>query len=78
MQIDKKAVKKILTMLLEVGVGTRNVYVKFFEEKFLASSESFFKQESAEQLSSNSVPDYIHFAHKRMEEELDRVNGCVL
>lgn len=50
-----------------------DVYLREFQQAFLAATASFYKAESAEFLAHNSMTDYMKKAELRLEEEENRV-----
>ena len=61
-RIDRVLMKNCLAMLIEVAVKNEpkeEVYQQEFENEFLRQSHNFYKQESQEFISNNTVPDYL-------------------
>ncbi|KAL5501395.1 CDC53_1 [Sanghuangporus vaninii] len=79
--IDQILVKKVVDSFVSLGIDERDsnthsldVYKDHFETLFIAATESYYKQESTNFLSANSVSDYLKRAEERLKEEEDRVD----
>eukprot|EP00398_MALV-I-01_sp_L67-1_P000454 gene454-936_t len=73
--IDKILLKHTVTMLVELGVQSKNVYREFFEDKFLASTKEYYKKESTSYISENTCPDFLIKAETRILEEKGRIES---
>lgn len=73
--IDKVAMKNCLSMMVEVNVSSLEVYQRDFEDEFLASTRTFYAQESNDFLLQNTVPDYLAKVEVRLKEEEKRANN---
>ena len=71
--IDQDIIKRVLAMMVALGVRSHEVYAKDFEGPFLQSSQEFFRQESLQFLTQNNCIEYIAKAEQRIEEERQRV-----
>jgi cullin 1 len=64
--IDRQLIKNITTSFVTFGIDSSNskaasldVYKSQFEEPFLVTTESFYKQESESFISSNPITEYM-------------------
>eukprot|EP00474_Spongospora_subterranea_P009663 CRZ10121.1 hypothetical protein [Spongospora subterranea] len=70
--IDQDLIKHCLSMLVECGncpPEYLNLYEQLFETVFLEETRQFYKKESAEFISQNTVPDYLKKIEQRLIEE---------
>lgn len=72
--IDRIAIRTALSMLNEVGIHSRVVYMEDFEVPFLAESENFYQIESQKLISGSSASEYLKKAEERSREEIARVS----
>ncbi|KAL5501399.1 CDC53_2 [Sanghuangporus vaninii] len=79
--IDQTLVKKVVDSFVSLGIDetdsnkqSLDVYKDHFETPFISATESYYKQESTNFLSANSVSDYLKRAEERLKEEEDRVD----
>lgn len=73
-QIDRVLMKNCLKMLVEVAVSSREVYVEDFETEFLLQTRNFYRQESQDFISRNTVPDYLRKIEERLKQEENRAD----
>jgi len=82
--IDKDVIRNILAMYVDVCVDTvvnnnnsvlriGNVYEEEFEQHFLVATREFYKNESEQFLSQNTVPDYLRKVEERINQENLRI-----
>merc|ERR1719272_2279119 len=57
--IERDLVKSTLSMLVDLGVHTLDVYTQDFEEAFLKATEDFYRQEALVYISKNTCPVYM-------------------
>jgi cullin 3 len=72
--IDRVLIKHALSMLVEVAVNSRQVYVSEFELDFLEQTRTFYQQESQEFMQHNTCPDYLRKVEGRLIEEENRAD----
>lgn len=70
--IDKSQMKGILSMLVDLGVDSLEVYEEDFERAFLEATRTFYRQESQQYLLENQCPEYLFKAEMRLQEEANR------
>jgi cullin 1 len=51
-----------------------DVYAKQFQVPFIEATKNFYKAESEDFITRNSISDYMKKAEARLQEENDRVN----
>eukprot|EP01035_Chromulina_nebulosa_P018877 gene18877-24669_t len=82
--IDKDVLRNVLAMYVDVCVDTvvnnnnsvlriGNVYEEEFEQHFLVATREFYKNESEQFLSQNTVPDYLRKVEERINQENLRI-----
>ncbi|KAJ3242564.1 hypothetical protein HDU81_000009 [Chytriomyces hyalinus] len=78
--IEQSLIKSVVDSFVALGLdendstkATLDVYKQYFEQPFIAATESYYKSESETFLSDNSITDYMKKAEKRLEEEDVRV-----
>eukprot|EP00753_Platysulcus_tardus_P005775 PLAT13692.1.p1 GENE.PLAT13692.1~~PLAT13692.1.p1 ORF type:complete len:740 (+),score=386.09 PLAT13692.1:52-2271(+) len=71
--VDRLLMKQTLSMLVDLGLKTKSVYVDLFERPFLQTTAEFYRRESQLFLDSNACPDYLLKAEARIDEEAQRV-----
>jgi len=78
--IDNSLIKKIIDSFVSLGLDENDavrqnleVYRVSFESPFILNTEQYYKQESNEFVSQNSVTDYMKKVEARLKEEEDRV-----
>ena len=74
-QIDRLLMKNSLSMLVELGVHSRDVYEEDFEKVFLETTRDFYHNESLEYITKNTCPDYMKKAEDRIKEERQRAQN---
>lgn len=62
-------VKEVCSMLIALGVSSKDVYEKIFECDFLKKTEEFYREEAQSAIKSSSASDYVKKVVKRLEEE---------
>jgi cullin 3 len=75
--VDRSSLKSAATMLVELGCGSRDVYVNDFERVFLETTARTLRDESAARLATDGAPAYLAYADHRLTEELARVQQCL-
>ncbi|KAF4525029.1 hypothetical protein B566_EDAN016006 [Ephemera danica] len=70
--VDRIAIRNACSMLMILGIDSRNVYEEDFERPFLQQSAEFYKLESQKFLAENSASVYIKKVEARIQEEVDR------
>jgi cullin 3 len=71
--VDRPLLKNICSMLVDLGLRTKEVYIEDFEKYFLEQTTNFYKTESLMFISNNTCSDYIAKVEGRLKEEVDRV-----
>ena len=79
--IDQHLVKKVIDSFVSLGVNesdlnktSLNLYKEHFEDRFIAATERYYKQESESFFAQgNSVAEYLEVAERRLREEEYRV-----
>ncbi|KAI9711652.1 MAG: hypothetical protein M1812_007085 [Candelaria pacifica] len=78
--IEQSQVKSIVDSFVLLGLdeadntkGTLEVYRQHFEKPFLDATAKYYKNESKQFISENSVVDYMKKAEARLDEEKNRV-----
>ena len=72
--INRGMIKNMISMLVDLGIGSRGVYESEFEKKHLETSAAFYRAESQAYIVSNTVSDYMKRVELRMREESERVS----
>ena len=75
LMIDKDRMKTVLRMLGELSVDRVDVYQEDFETPFLETTRKFYRLESQEFLSQNSIPAFMGKAEDRLAEEAARIRN---
>lgn len=65
-EIDRKLIQSIINMMIELSY-----YTTYFEPKFLATTNVYYRKESQHLIQTLSIPEYIQHANKRREQELE-------
>ncbi|CAG9333871.1 unnamed protein product [Blepharisma stoltei] len=73
--IEKELIRSIAFMLVEVGIGTKNVYIELFEDSFLDETKRFYEKEAEDAIIKLSCPEFLGQAEKRLKEEKARVDS---
>lgn len=78
--IEQQQIRSIVDSFVSLGLdetdnakSTLDVYRYYFERPFIAATEKFYKQESQQFMSDNTVTEYMRKAETRLEEERHRV-----
>ena len=71
--VDRSALKSATAMLVELGCGSRDVYVADFERAYLDTTAHTLRAEATARLATDGAPAYLAFADRRLGEELARV-----
>eukprot|EP01104_Vermistella_antarctica_P018565 TRINITY_DN6925_c0_g1_i1.p1 TRINITY_DN6925_c0_g1~~TRINITY_DN6925_c0_g1_i1.p1 ORF type:complete len:734 (-),score=196.01 TRINITY_DN6925_c0_g1_i1:99-2300(-) len=71
--IDRRLVKSVTQMLVDVGVNSRAIYEEDFEKPFLDSSAEFYRGEAQRFIGENSCSEYLKKVEARLREEAERV-----
>ena len=78
--IEQQKIKSVVDSFVSLGLddtdsskSTLEVYRYFFERPFVTATETFYKQESQQFMSDNTVTEYMKKAESRLEEERQRV-----
>ncbi|SPQ95577.1 unnamed protein product (mitochondrion) [Plasmodiophora brassicae] len=75
--IEQDLIKHCLAMLVECGncpPDHPRIYEEYFEKQFLEETRQFYRRESAEFISQNTVPDYLRKIEMRLNEEDSRAD----
>jgi cullin 3 len=75
--VDRSALKSAATMLVELGCGSRDIYVADLERAFLETTARTLRDESAARLATDGAPAYLAYADARLADELARVKQCL-
>ena len=67
--------RAVIVMLVELGVGTLNVYADCFEAPFLRATEDYYAKDAASARSTLSTGDYLAFVEKRLAGEDARLRA---
>ncbi|XP_055346043.1 cullin-3-like isoform X2 [Paramacrobiotus metropolitanus] len=70
--IDRSSIKNACQMLMQLGIGTREVYEDDFERPFLQQSGEFFRMEAQNYLRQNAASEYVQKVEQRLHEETER------
>jgi len=73
-QIDRKLVKTVLEIFVEIGLGNMNSYQEDFEKYLLEETSVHYRNKASEWIEKDSCPEYMIKAEKCLELEKDRVN----
>jgi len=73
--IDFLLLKHTVTMLVDLSVQGRSVYKECFEDPYLADARRFYAAESGQYIATNTCPDFLRKADKRIHEEKHRVES---
>ena len=60
--MDRGVIRNALAMLVDLGLGTPDVYVSEFETGLLEATAAFYGAESREALSTSSAAEYLLYA----------------
>ena len=78
--IEQAQIKSIVDSFVSLGLdetdstkSTLDVYRYYFERPFLAATNAFYEQESAQFVAENSVVEYMKKADQRLKEEKEHV-----
>ncbi|RXK41513.1 Cullin 1 [Tremella mesenterica] len=78
--VDSSLLKRVIDSYVSLGLDEADaqrqnldVYKSCFQTFFLQATDAFYKAESEEYISVNSVSDYMKKAESRLQEEMDRV-----
>lgn len=58
-QIDRTLLKNVLSIFIEVGMGTMTCYQSDFEQTLLKSTADYYKRKAAFWIEEDSCPDYM-------------------
>mmetsp|Transcript_7376 Transcript_7376/g.11800 ORF Transcript_7376/g.11800 Transcript_7376/m.11800 type:complete len:728 (+) Transcript_7376:45-2228(+) len=72
--IDRDVIRRVLQILVDLGIKSPSFYESFFEQEFLRVTKQFYRQEALEYIQVNTCPDYVLKAESRLEEELARAH----
>jgi cullin 3 len=76
--VEPLLIRHVLSLLVDLGLGTTTVYIEEFERPFLEQTEAFYREESADVLSrNNSTVEYLKYAERRLSEELSRADALM-
>jgi len=62
-------VKEVCLMLIQLGVSSKDVYVRVFESEFLKKTKEFYTAEATRLIESSSASDYVKKVNERLKEE---------
>ena len=71
--VDSDTLHTVTRMLIEVGTGSRAVYVAELEWPLLRATSQFYASESQQFLLLNNSTEYLAMAERRLGEERERV-----
>lgn len=72
--INRQSLKSITQMLVEIGINSREIYEKEFEQTFLEESAKFYLQEAESFITQTNCAEYLKKAECRLSEEEERVD----
>ena len=58
-QIDRTLLKNVLSIFIEVGMGTMSCYQQDFEATLLKTTAEYYKRKAAFWIEEDSCPDYM-------------------
>jgi len=70
--IERELIRSALSMLVEVGVHSKSVYISDFEVPFLNETWKYYRSETLEYIENNTCPEYMRKAEDRLEQERRR------
>jgi len=73
--LDRFLLKNLCQMMLEIS--KQDVYLPFFEVKFLQESSEYFKKEASTVFERSTVTDYLKKVQSRLRLETDRAYYCM-
>lgn len=68
---EKDILRSIIGMLVEIGLGTCQVYNEVFEVLYLEESFKYYKQEAEKKVFELGVSDYISLVNFRLKQEIE-------
>lgn len=68
---EKNILKSIIGMLVEIGLGTIQVYSEVFECKYIEESYKYYKQEAEKKIVELGVSDYLNLVSFRLKQEIE-------
>ena len=78
--VESTQIKSIVDSFVSLGLdetdptkSTLDVYRYYFERPFLAATNAYYEQESAQFVAENSVVEYMKKAERRLDEEKEHV-----
>ena len=73
--IDREVLKKILKMLVDLGLTSQKVYQELFQKPFIAETTAFYKSEAESSINQLTIAEYLMQVEKRIAEEKRRVSN---
>lgn len=71
--MDVPLIRSILSMYMDLGIGSSTVYIDNFETKFLQDTVQYYTEESNNYLSNNNTGnDYLKMVELRLAQERER------
>ena len=62
-------------MLIEACKNSKKLYEQEFENVLLTETADYYRLESNALITDTSCADYLEHAHKRLQEEYERINS---
>lgn len=72
--IERDTVKSVLSMLVELGIGTKRVYQDVFETAFLAVTRTYYSNEATSLLDHETCAGYLLHSEDRLKEEREKAH----
>ena len=73
--MERTQVRQVIQMLIEVCKNSRKLYEQEFESVLLTETSDYFRLESNALITDTSCAAYLNHAHKRLQQEYERVNS---
>eukprot|EP01064_Diplonema_japonicum_P030440 TRINITY_DN5181_c0_g1_i1.p1 TRINITY_DN5181_c0_g1~~TRINITY_DN5181_c0_g1_i1.p1 ORF type:complete len:789 (+),score=241.77 TRINITY_DN5181_c0_g1_i1:78-2369(+) len=70
--VDRSLLKDAISLFVEMGMSSLNVYSSDFEKPFLKFTEEFYEREAAQWVAEDSATEYMKKAEQRLAEEAQR------
>lgn len=70
--IERDTVKSVLSMLVELGIGTKRTYEAVFEAAFLQVTKTYYCNEATALLDRETCSGYLRHAEERLKQERDK------
>lgn len=72
--MDASLIRSVLSMLVELGIGSTACYAEEFEGPMLAETARFYHDESRDVLGKHTAYEYCRYAERRLAEERQRAD----